>query len=112
MLLERAFGELAGGGSTRKGNNKFAADSDGGFPPLLVISERLPDLFGVLLDLSFVPTRKGLLADFGSSLCRINKILREEYERKLNYTTMTDSSPPKWIGILRELEFPSSKLRL
>ena len=70
MLLERAFGELAGGDSTRKGNSMFAADSDGGFAPLLVNSERLPDLSGVLLALSFVPTRKGVLEDFGSSLLK------------------------------------------
>ena len=81
MLLERAFGELAGGSSIRRGSNKFAADNDGGFPPLLVISEWLPDLFGVLLALSFVPTRNGVLADFGSSLRRANQFERKVTEK-------------------------------
>jgi hypothetical protein len=114
LLGERAFGELAGGGSIRKGNNKLAAEDDGGFWPLLVISEWLPDLFGVLLALSFVPTRKGVLADFGSSLGRGNKFERRIKQRKLNYKTMIDSSPPKWTGVLRAIEFfsPSSRLEL
>lgn len=71
MPLERAFGELAGGSSIRKGN-KLVAVGDGGFRSL-VVSEWLPDLFGVLLALSFVPTRKGVFADFGSSLGIANK---------------------------------------
>lgn len=75
MLVGPAFGELASGGSIRKGS-KLAPDGDGDFRPLLVISEWLPDLFGVLLALPFVLTRKGVLADFGSSLGKANKFER------------------------------------
>ena len=101
-MLERAFGELAGGGSRLE--MKFAADGEGGFRSLLVISEWLPDLFGVLLALSLVPTRKGFFADFGSSLGRVNKLERRIETENLNHKTMMDSSPAKWIGVLRVFE--------
>ena len=62
---------------------------------MLVISEWLPDLFGVLLALFFVPTRKGVLADFGSSLGRANKFEKRIMTEKPDYKTMIDPSPPK-----------------
>jgi len=77
LLVERgAFGELPDG-STRKGTSATAeGERNEGFWPLLAISELLADLFGVFLLVSFVPMRKGVLADFRSSLCRANQFDR------------------------------------
>ena len=78
---------------------------------MLVVSEWLPDLFGVLLAFSLLPTRMGVLADFGSSLGGVNKFERITKE-KLNYKTMIDSSPAKWTCVLRVLESLSPRSRL
>ena len=73
---------------------------DEGFRALLVVSKLLPDLFGVLWVGPFMPTRKGVLADFGSSLGTINQFERNNDREKRSDKTMKDSSPPNRTGVL------------